>query len=161
MRVAELGSGELAAAAAGGSATTTPASELQHQQQLLQQCSSLVAALASFVGAPDILDRLLAPLDALLIEDAGERTPRAHAVRADGEARGGARVGVCGARVPRHVRNVHTVHTVRGPRAHRTSARLFRLNSALARANERVEMSTASATATFTDEESRVERRGK
>ena len=160
MRVAELGSGALAAAAAGGSATTTPASELQHQQLLQQQCSSLVAALASFVGAPDILDRLLAPLDALLIEDsdAGARTPRARVVRADGGARGGGRVGACGARVSRHVRNVHTV---RGPRAHRTPARLFRLNSALARANERVEMSTASATATFTHEESRVERRGK
>ena len=32
--------------------------------------------------------------------------------------------------------------------------RLFRLNSALAHANERLEMSTASATATCTDEES-------
>ena len=94
MRVAELASGALAAAAAGGSASTTPASELQHQQQLQQQCSSLVAALVSFVGAPVILERLLAPLDALPLDallledaDAGARTPRARAVRADGGRR--------------------------------------------------------------------------
>ena len=69
MRVAELFFGALAAAAAGGSASTTPASGLQHHHQLLQQCSSLVAALASFVGAPVILDRLLTALDALPLED--------------------------------------------------------------------------------------------
>ena len=74
MQVAELASGALAAAAAGGSASTTAASELQHQQQVQQQCSSLVAALASFVGAPVILDRLLTPLDALLLEDQQTQT---------------------------------------------------------------------------------------
>ena len=164
MRVAELASGALAAAAAGGSVTTTPASELQHHQQLQQQCSSLVAALASFVGAPVILDRLFAPLDALLLEDQQTQTQAQAQAQAQAHELHELVLFERMAELEAALELAHVVHEFLGTCATCTLfegraltgllRRLFRLNSALARANERLEMSTATASATCTDEES-------
>lgn len=154
VRVAELASGALAAAAGGGggSSIITPApNELLLLQQRQQQCSSLLAALTSSVGSPAIVDRLLAPLDALLLL---AEQHSAELVLFDRTAELEPLLELAHL-VHEFVGTTATCTLFEGRTLTRLLRRFFRLNAALARDNQRLEASTAAtATATATDEES-------